>query len=135
VARCQPLVDAAFVHTVTGVDISDLARVDELISITSDIVAEELIGINRCFEPDSVQMRLKLVIAEFVAYSLNSTSGNSIKTEHIGDYRVDYNITATAKFDLATLREMLGPLRKRNYTVYSMNDLVPNYNPVLGGRP
>lgn len=123
-ARCEPIVDAVFVKTVTGVDISDLNRVDELISITSDLVAEELVGPTACIDPARAQMRLKVIVAEFVAYNLSIRPGDQIvKAESVGDYRVEFQTSNNSGMDLGRLRQMLKPLRNRAYTVHTMDDL------------
>ena len=123
-ARCEPIVDAMFVKTVTGVDISDLSRVDELISITSDLVAEELVGPMACIDPATAQMRLKVIVAEFVAYNLTIRPNDQVvKAEAVGDYRVEYQTSNGSGMDLTRLRQMLKPLRNRAYTVHTMDDL------------
>lgn len=133
-ARCEPLVDAVFVQTVTGVEITDLQRLDELISVTSDLVAEELIGPNACIDPARVEMRLKMIVAQYVAYLLsNKSTDQSVKAETVGDYRVEYQTNLQAGFDLFKLRQMLKPLRIRSYTTVTVDDgALPL---VYGGRP
>lgn len=132
-ARCEPLVDAVFVQTVTGVEIADLQRVDELISVTSDLVAEELIGPNACINPQTVQMRLKLIVAQYVAYLLTTKSTDqTLKAETVGDYRVEYQTNVNSGFDLVKLRQMLSPLRIRAYTVHTIDDLT-NGDPLVYG--
>lgn len=124
-ARCEPIVDAAFVQKVTGADITDLYRVDELISITSDLVAEELLGPSRCISPDLAPMQLKVIVAEFVAYNLATRPNDQIvRAETVGDYRVEYQTSNTAGMDLQRLKQMLKPLRVRFYTVQTMDNLV-----------
>lgn len=123
-ARCEPLIDAVFVKTVTGADISDLSRVDELISITSDLVAEELVGPTACIDPTKAQMRLKVIVAEFVAYNLATRPGDQVvKAEAVGDYRVEYQTSNTAGMDLERLKRMLKPLRNRAYTIHTIDEL------------
>lgn len=126
-ARCEPIVDAVFVQKVTGVDISDLQRVDELISITSDLCAEQLLGPDRCIDPDRAPMQLKVIVAEFVAYNLSTRPNDQVvKAETVGDYRVEYQASNTAGMDLRRLKEMLRPLRLRFYTVQTMDTLQNN---------
>lgn len=123
-ARCEPIIDAEFVKTITGADISDLARVDDLISVTSDLVAEELLGPNLCVNPDLAPMRLKVIVAEFVAFNLVSRPNDQVvKAETVGDYRVEYQSSNTSGMDLERLRRMLKPLRVRSYTVRTIDDL------------
>jgi hypothetical protein len=133
-ARCEPIVDAVFVKTVTGCDITDLSRVDELISITSDLVAEELLGPVACVNPALAPMRLKVIVAEFVAYNLSVRPNDQIvKAEAVGDYRVEYQTSNTSGMDLERLKRMLKPLRTRNYTVQTIDDLQLNGRSVVWG--
>lgn len=126
-ARCEPIVDAVFVQKVTGVDISDLERVDELISITSDLCAEQLLGADRCIDPARAPMQLKVIVAEFVAYNLSTRPNDQVvKAETVGDYRVEYQASNTGGMDLQRLKEMLRPLRLRFYTVQTMDTLQNN---------
>lgn len=131
-ARCEPIIDAEFVKTVTGADISNLQRVDELISITSDLVAEELVGPTACINPELAPMRLKVVVAEFVAYNLTIRPGDQVvKAEAMGDYRVEYQTTSTSGMDLDRLKRMLKPLRVRAYTVHTVDELQNDNRPVV----
>jgi len=123
-ARCEPIIDAEFLQTVTGADISDLARVDELISVVSDLCAEELLGPYRCVNPELAPMRLKVVVAEYVYFNMKASSTEQIvRAETVGDYRVEYQTKQTPGFDLTVLRQMLKPLRTRYYTMRTMDDL------------
>jgi hypothetical protein len=133
-SRCEPIIDAQFVHTVTGCDISNLERVDDLISITSDLVAEELVGPQRCIIPDQAPMRLKVIVAEFVAFNLSINPNDQIvKAETVGDYRVEYQSSNTSGMDLQRLKAMLKPLRTRAYTVRTIDDLqTDGRSPVWG---
>jgi hypothetical protein len=133
-ARCEPIVDAAFVQMVTGADISDLKRVDELISVTSDLVAEELVGPTACINPELAQMRLKVIVAEFVAYNLTIRPNDQVvKAETIGDYRVEYQNSNGSGMDLGRLRMMLKPLRNRAYTVHTIDELQTDGRSVVWG--
>lgn len=133
-ARCEPIVDAMFVKTITGVDISDLNRVDELISVTSDLVAEELLGPTACIDPALAPMRLKVIVAEFVAYNLSTRPGDQVvKAEAVGDYRVEYQTSNTSGMDLERLKKMLKPLRTRAYTVHTMDDLQSDGRSIVWG--
>jgi hypothetical protein len=124
VARCEPIIDATFLQTVTGADISDTARVDELISVVSDLCAEELLGPNRCVNPELAPMRLKVVVAEYVYFNMKASSTEQIvRAETVGDYRVEYQTKQIPGFDLNVLRAMLKPLRIRYYTLRTMDDL------------
>jgi hypothetical protein len=131
-ARCEPIIDAIFVQKVTGADISDLSRVDELISITSDLVAEEILGTTRCFSPDLAPMQLKVIVAEFVAYNLTTKPNDQIvRAETVGDYRVEYQSSNSAGMDLDRLKRMLKPLRVRNYTTRTVDTLTNEEDVIL----
>lgn len=127
--NCPPLIDAAFVQQATGADISDLERVDTLISITSDMVSEELVGNYSCIDPDQAPMRLKIVVAEFVAQNLvTRPTDQVVKAETVGDYRVEYAQPFKSGLDLQTLHKMLAPFRRRYYTVQTMPDLTNSWD-------
>lgn len=136
-ARCEPIIDAEFVKTITGCDITDLSRVDDLISVTSDLVAEELLGPNMCVVPSAAPMRLKVIVAEYVGYNLVSRAADQVvRAETVGDYRVEYQSSNSSGMDLERLRRMLKPLRVRNYTVKTMDTLqndapIPKWSTVM----
>lgn len=120
-SNCQPIIDANFLHMVTGVDISDIERIDNLISLVSDLIAAEMGGV--CQDPDNCDIRVKVVCAQYVAHVLDASDdgSGSIKAETIGDYRVEYRPGASDGFDLPMLRRMLSPVLGRAYSTTTWN--------------
>jgi hypothetical protein len=121
VADCLPLITPDFLHTVTGVDVSDTAAVEELIVITSTLIGEELGG---CVDPETATMKLRVVCAQYTAYVMTSGAGGSsaaLRAEQIGDYRVEYQNSSSDQFDLQVLRDMLASMH--GGSAYSVSTL------------
>lgn len=127
---CSPLIDAAFLQTVTGVDVSNSTTVDDLIVIVSSLIGEELGG---CVAPETASMKLRVVCAQYTAYVMNngSTGGAApLRAEQIGDYRVEYQRTSEDRFDLQVLRDMLATMNSGSaYSVSTLGDTVQGYIP------
>ena len=135
-ADCDPLIDAGYVATVTGADVSDSDRVEALIQITSNLVGE-ILGTG-CVDPAEASTRLKVTVAQFVARGLASTpQQEAVRAEQIGDYRVEFvaGTTGNVGIDVDVLRKMLTPLMPggKNYSVQTIDkgfgiDAVPVVN-------
>lgn len=125
-ADCLPLITPEFLHTVTGVDISDTATVESLIIITSTLIGEELGG---CVDPDTASMKLRVVCAEYTAYCMTSGAGGGtdLRAEQIGDYRVEYQSSnKNDSFDLQVLREMLQSMHGASTYTVTTTDVKAN---------
>ena len=97
-----PLVDQAFVLTVTGVDIGaptegpPVDRGSQLCAIVSELVAEDL-SLAADTVPSDVSMHVRVITAQyvasmFVAGAAPADPTSSVKAEQIDDYRVEYAI-------------------------------------------
>lgn len=122
-ADCLPLITPEFLHTVTGVDVSDTASVEALILITSTLIGEELGG---CVDPETATMKLRVVCAQYTAYSMSPRGSGpaAVRAEQVGDYRVEYQAQGNSDmFDLQVLRDMLSSMHGGSaYSVSTLSD-------------
>ncbi len=131
---CQPLVDEQFVRTVTGAEFDDVRRVDELISVASELIAQEMQA-GRCLDPETTSMPIKIVCARFVWYMLQmSDQSSQVRSESVGDYRVEYQspIRNMGGWDLQMLKIMLAPYRNRSFTLKTVDKQDFDLLPVVG---
>lgn len=121
-ADCLPLITAAFLKTVTKVDVTDTEEADSLITIVSTLIGEELGG---CVVPSAASMKLRVVCAEYTAFCMGSGAGggSDLRAEQIGDYRVEYQSSDRGDaFDLQVLRDMLASMHGAStYTVSTVD--------------
>lgn len=120
-ADCLPLITAAFLQTVTKVDVADTSEVDSLIVIVSTLIGEELGG---CVVPAQASMKLRVVCAEYTAFCMTNGAGGGaeLRAEQMGDYRVEYQISGRDAFDLQVLRDMLASMYGAStYTVSTVD--------------
>jgi hypothetical protein len=107
---CQPLITPEFLHTVTGVDVSDPTAAEAIITIASTLIGEEL---GACVDPASASMKIRMVCAQYTAFCMGDSGGASpsgIRAEQVGDYRIEYQSNGDDRFNLQVLRDMLASM-------------------------
>ena len=108
-----PLITVEYVETILGSDV-DETRTEALIEIASDLVRDS-VGFD--YADDNSPARIKQAVCQLVISALISPGEEgSVKAEQIGDYRVEFARTRDA-MDLAIVEELIGPFRRRAYSV------------------
>lgn len=119
-----PLVTPEYVAAMTGADVTaDPARTALLIDEASQLVCE---AIPRYYTPETAPAAVRQAVAILVASALESPAGGggtggdaAIKSEQIGDYRVEYAGAGsyTSGLDVRRVDYLLEPLRTHGYSI------------------
>ena len=132
------LVTPEYVEATTGADISDRPHVEFLIGQASEMVMEYL---GRTLTPDDCPVAVKQAVSVMVDGALpgaDATSGDAnIKSEQVGDYRVEYKGSAqyAAGLDIRRVEHLIGLVRGTGRSVVTViaMDGVPDYTDPLAG--
>lgn len=109
------LVTPEYVAMTTGADVSNTERVELLIAEAGALVMESL---SLTFTPETAPTKVRQAVAILVAGALGGEDGTTpeeIKSEQVGDYRVEY--AGTGRYhpglDLRRVEYLLSSLRGR----------------------
>jgi hypothetical protein len=129
---CDGLIDADFMALVTGVTITEeqTDKFNTLNDLVAGMVAEIVYGPDTTVCVTNPSNSMKVAIAQFMAPVMVLTpaapSPNPIKSEAIGDYRVEYRDSSGGDLlDIRVLRRLLAKGSSRNGTIHTIDELQP----------
>lgn len=118
------LVTPAYVHNLTGVDVTDVSRVSFLITQASGLVMEYT---GRTWTDADAPTSVQVAVSYLVADSLTDdpTTPPWMRAEQIGDYRAEYQDGSSMGMDVTRVAHLLTGATVRRSRVASLVTPVP----------